>query len=67
MFDRKPRQPSVETSKKKRAPRQRSPEEKPLVPPKVDYPAQAEDGPLPEPPPQPRKRSRTRRDRMHVL
>ena len=42
-------------------------DETPLVPPKVDYPAQADDRPVLEPPPRPAKRRKGGVDRMHVL
>ena len=44
-----------------------SPDETPIIRPKVDYPAQADDKPVLEPYPQPAKRRKGGTDRMHVL
>lgn len=43
------------------------PDETPLVPPRVDYPAQADDRPFLEPHPRSAKRRKGGVDRMHVL
>lgn len=59
--------PPSGTRKKGRDVEEISPDETPIVRPKVDYPAQADDRPVLDPPPRPAKRRKGGTDRMHVL
>lgn len=67
MPDRTRQKPPDKTRKRAPAPEASPDDEIPLVPPKVSYPGQAEDKPVPEPGPQPHKRQRGRTERMHIL
>ncbi|PRH89168.1 hypothetical protein C5L14_00820 [Labrys okinawensis] len=67
MPESKRRKPLTGPKHKESGGKESQPEETPLVPPSVDYPAQADDKPVIEPSPQPAKRRRRGVDRMHVL